>query len=203
MYFEQLHGHKGSDQLLQGTASMSKMLVTVAALSALVFTTHVASADDDPPEPKSRDAAVVLSVGGTALSLGLVLAGASSNNATLVGTGLLSSLVTPSAGEIYAGKPLTAGMGIRLVSAASAVAGVGEAFKCFLASSTCQNDPALAGVLITAGALGYATGILYDIATAGAAADEYNRKHNLHVTPTVLRTPSSGPAVGVGIGGSF
>ncbi|HEX7841934.1 MAG TPA: hypothetical protein VF469_30900 [Kofleriaceae bacterium] len=182
---------------------MSKVLVTVAVLSALTFTAHLASADDAPPEPKSRDTATLLSVGGTALSIGLVVAGASAKNGTLAGAGLLSSLVTPSAGEIYAGQPYTWGMGIRLVSAASAVAGLREAFKCDWAGDTCHHDPALATDLLVAGGLGYATGIIYDIATAGSAVDEYNRKLNLHVAPTMMRTASSGPAVGVGISGSF
>jgi hypothetical protein len=183
---------------------MSKTLVTVAVLSALTFTTQFASADDTTPGPKSRNTAIALSAGGTALSIGLVVAGASTNDRTLFGAGILSSLVTPSAGEIYAdGNPFTWGMGIRAVSSVVAIVGFNEAFQCFLRNDTCHDDPALATTLIGAGAVGYATGIVYDLATAGTAVDEYNKKFNLHVAPTLLRTTSSSPTVGVGIGGSF
>lgn len=183
---------------------MSKILVTVVALSALTFTAHAASADDHPPEPKSPGTAVALSVGGTALSIGLTAAGAGSGNLPLFGAGLLSSMLTPAAGELYAtGSPFTWGTGIRALSAVTVIAGVGEAIKCIGDRGTCQANPQLADALLITGALGYASGILYDIATAGTAADEYNQRFHLHVAPTVVRTPSSGPAVGVGIGGSF
>jgi hypothetical protein len=182
---------------------MSKMLVVVAVLGALTFATRLAAADDTTSGPKSRDTAFALSAGGTALSVGLVLVGANTSNGTLVGAGLLSSLVTPSAGEIYAGRPLTAGMGIRAASAVVTIAGISEALKCVLDDHPCGNNEGLAVTLLGAGALGYATGIIYDIATAGTAADEYNRKFNLRVAPTVMQTASSGPAVGLSLGGSF
>ena len=57
--------------------------------------------------------------------------------------------------------------------------------------------------LILIGAIGYVTGTLYDIATAPSAVDDYNQQLHLHVTPTVIPTASSGPAVGLGLGGSF
>jgi hypothetical protein len=182
---------------------MSKMLITIAAAAALTFTAHVASADEAMPEPRSRDTAFALSAGGLGLSIGLVGVGATVHNSTIGGIGLLSSLITPSAGEIYAGKFFTLGLGLRVVSAAAGIAGLEEAFKCFLASSECQHNNGLAGVLIVGGTIGYASGILYDIATAGSAVDDYNRRHNLHVSPTVLPTASSGPAVGMAIGGTF
>lgn len=182
---------------------MSKTLTIVTALSALTFATHLASADNPTPGPKSRKTAFALSAGGTALSVGLAVAGGYTNNGTLLGAGLLSSLVTPSAGEVYAGSPFTWGLGIRTVSAVVAIAGVNEGLKCILGGDTCHNNKPLAATLISAGAIGYATGIVYDLATAGTAVDEYNRKFNLHVAPTMMRTASSGTAVGVGIGGSF
>ena len=183
---------------------MAKTSVIVAALSALTLTAHLASADDAPPEPKSRETAFALSAGGTALSIGLTAAGVGSGNLPLAGAGLLSSMLTPATGELYAtGSPFTWGTGIRALSAIALIAGIDQAFKCFPMSSSCQNNPQLADTLLVAGALGYAGGILYDIATAGSAVDDYNKKHNLHVAPAVMRTPSSGPAVGVGIGGSF
>ena len=182
---------------------MSKVMVRVgvgvAVLSALSFTTRLAAADDAAPEPRSRGTAFALSAGGTALSVGVVAIGASTGRRDVAVAGLLSSLVTPSAGEIYAGELPTWGMGIRIVSAGVAIAGVSEALKCPLASNSCPG----VGGLLAASALGYASGIIYDLATAGTAVDHYNERLRLRVTPTVIPTASSGPAVGLGIGGSF
>jgi hypothetical protein len=181
------------------------MHVEVAVLSALLFTipSRFAAADDAPPEPKDRDTAVLLSAGGTLASATLLAVGVKTENGALAAAGLISSLFTPSAGEIYAGRLGTPGLGLRLISAGVTVVGLEEAFKCFLASSPCQHDSGLAAGLIVAGGIGYASGILYDIATAGSAVDDYNRRMHVRVTPTVIPTASSGPAVGLGIGGSF
>jgi hypothetical protein len=181
------------------------MHVQVAVLSALLFTitSRFAAADDAPPEPKDRGTAVALSAGGTLASAALFAVGVKTENGALAAAGLISSLFTPSAGEIYAGRLATPGLGLRLISGGAAVVGLEEAFKCFLASSPCQHDPGLAAGLIVAGGIGYASGILYDIATAGRAVDDYNRRMHVRVTPTVIPTASSGPAVGLGLGGSF
>ncbi|HEY0479208.1 MAG TPA: hypothetical protein VGD37_16935 [Kofleriaceae bacterium] len=182
---------------------MSKMLITIAAAAALTFTAHVASADDATPEPRSRNTAFALSAGGTALSIGLVALGGATHNGTLAGAGVLSSLISPSAGEFYAGRPITAGMGLRVSSGLVVLWGFAEGSKCLEGDAHCHDNAVLGGALIAAGALGYVTGVAYDIATAGSAVDAYNRKHNLHVAPTVLPTASSGPAVGMAIGGTF
>ena len=179
------------------------MLGAVAVLSALTFTTRAVFADDSPPVPKDRGTAFALSAGGTALSAVLVMAGANSGNAPLVGAGLVGSLIAPSAGHIYAGKLGTPGLVLRLVSAGVAVAGLNEALKCVGQGSPCDHDPELAGRLLVAAGIGYASGALLDIATAGRAVDDYNQRLHLRVTPTVLPTSSSGPAVGLGITGSF
>jgi hypothetical protein len=67
----------------------------------------------------------------------------------------------------------------------------------------CSGGGGSGAALIILGFLGYTSGIIYDIATAGRAVDEYNERLRLRVTPTVIPTPSSGPAVGLGITGSF
>ncbi len=182
---------------------MSKSLVAVAVLSALTFATRLALADDSAPEPKDRGTAIALSAGGTLASVALVAIGAGAHNGALGAAGLISSLVTPSAGEIYAGRLATPGLILRVASAGVGVAGLLEAFKCFGMESGCTHDAGLADGLLVAGGIGFATGVLYDIATAGSAVDEYNQRLRLRVTPTVIPTASSGPAIGLGIGGSF
>lgn len=103
---------------MHGASAMSKMRVAVAIaiVSALTFTARLAGADDAPAW-KDRDAAFKLSAGATLASVGLVVTGASTGHDALTAAGLLSSLVTPSAGEIYAGKLVTPGLGIRAASA--------------------------------------------------------------------------------------
>jgi hypothetical protein len=182
-------------------------LATSAAVAATLLTAAAAHADDGGA-PKSEDTALNLSLAGTGVSVALTAAGFASNNGGLAMAGLASSLVTPSLGEWYAGKPLTLGMGVRAASAVTFLYGVGEAFKCFDyegSDTSCHNDNNLAGALLLGGALGYAGGTIYDIATAKSAAREYNAKHGLSMTlaPTALRTPSGQSTMGVGIGGSF
>lgn len=181
---------------------MSK-LVACSVLVAILCTAHVARADDTDQGPKDPNTALGLSLGGTAASVALTIAGASANNSGLVTAGLLSSIVTPSFGEWYAGKPLTVGLGLRAASAVALVAGANEAFKCFGETGSCSNDNNAAGVLLLGGLVGYATGTIYDIATAPRAAREFNAEHQVHVTPTYLRSPSGSATMGVGIGGTF
>jgi len=208
---------------------MSK-LATVAALAATLLTASLAHADggapgvsdhyDAPPgmtpamqptvatqsggSPKSEDTAFALSLGGTAASAAMIIGGASSNSPGLALAGVASSLVTPSLGQWYAGKPLTAGMGIRAASAVATVVGFGEALQCLDADGDCHT-PDSAGYLLFGGLAGYAVGTIYDIATAKDAAREYNKQHGwrVTVTPTALRTASGQSTIGVGIGGSF
>jgi hypothetical protein len=185
-----------------GEAGMSKISVTVVVFCALLFTSRFASADDATPRRKSRDTAFALSAGGTALSIGLVVVGVASNDTRLTSAGLLSSLVTPAAGEIYAGTLFTPGMGIRAASGVVTIMGVNSLLKCFGQTQPCERNDGLTITLLGAGLIGYAGGIVYDIATAGTAVDKYNQRFNLRVAPMVTRT-TSGSAIGMGIGGSF
>ena len=181
---------------------MPKVQVAVAVVAVLTLSTHLAAADEVAPEPRDRDAALTLSAGGTVASIGLMLAGQSTGTGAVTTAGLLSLLITPSAGEIYAGNLFTAGMGIRLGSLGAGLVGLIELVDCPLfEAGGCSGGGGAA--LLALGALGYATGIVYDIATAGRAVDDYNQRLHLRVTPTVIPTASSAPAVGLGIGGSF
>jgi hypothetical protein len=184
---------------------MSKIQVVVAVVVVLAFTTRLAAADEAAPESKDRDTAFWLSGGGTAVSVGLLLAGAGTHNSALSSAGGLSLMVTPAAGEIYAGKMFTAGMGIRLASAGVAFIGAVELVSCsfpLVEAGGCSGGGGGAALLIL-GALGYTGGVVYDIATAGSAVDDYNQRLRLRVTPTVIPTASSGSALGLGISGSF
>ena len=180
---------------------MSKLVALVVAAAALCSTT-LAHADDGDEGPKDPSTALALSLGGTLASGALVAIGAAANNGDIAAAGVLSSLVTPSLGEWYAGKPVTLGLGLRAASAIAFVAGADEAFKCFLADDTCHNNTTEAGILLFGGLAGYATGTIYDIATAKSSAREYN-VHHLQLAPTYMRTPSGNATMGVGIAGTF
>ena len=196
---------------------MLKLVTAVVVLSL-----HMAAAAADPPgetplttpspapsSPRDPGTAVMLSVVGTLASTVVTAAGlkmaiddTSGNGAgaALFFGGLASSLVTPSLGEFYAGRYVTVGMGIR---AASAVVVIGSlvASASESCSASCNNTMTILGIT---GLIGFATGVAWDIGTAGSAANAYNQRHTftLAVTPTVL-SPPSGPVMGVGLGGSF
>lgn len=173
---------------------------SLAVLAALALTSRVAAADD---QLKNPDTALAWSVAGTAASVGVVAIGAQTHNSSLVGWGVLSSLLTPSLGEWYAGKYVTAGMGLRLLGGAVAIAGVAQAFEtsCYIDCNSSSSSTS-GGGLVLVGLATFAGGTLYDIATARSAARDYNTSHRLTVLPTVLHPPS-GPVYGLGVGGRF
>jgi hypothetical protein len=187
---------------------MMTKLVALTAVLTVASVAHAQAPGEAAPTssdagPKNPDTALMLSLGGAAASAAMVIAGAQgSDNGGLLVAGLATSLVTPSLGEWYAGKALTAGMGIRAASAVVTMVGLSESLKCLDADGSCQSD-ASAGYLLAGGLIGYATGTIYDIATAPTAAREYNRRHAVTVQPSLLRTPWGTTSVGVGIGGTF
>ncbi len=182
---------------------MSKLvLLTIAAVT--LCTASLAHAQDgaDASGPKDPTTALEWSLGGTAASGALFAIGLSSDNSEMMAAGLLTSLVSPSFGEWYAGKAVTAGMGIRAASGLVFMAGVSEALKC-LDETDCSNNNTAAGAMLLGGLIGYAGGAIYDIATAPTAAHEFNAAHQIHLAPSYTRTPSGNAAMGIGIGGTF
>lgn len=159
-----------------------------------------------PADAKSPTTAILLSLGGTAGSLALMVAGANSSGAnadSLVTVGLLSTLVTPSLGHWYAGHYLTGGMAMRAGGGVLVIAGLAQALGSSLDSENSgsgdNGDSGAAMFLVGAGL--YVGGALYDIATAPSAAERWNTTH-LQLAPTMV---SSGThtTVGLGLGGSF
>ena len=172
----------------------------IAILCSVILASRLAAADDAHPDTRDPVAAAALSAGGAVLSIGIIAVGGRTHNTVLFDIGVASSLVAPSAGEIYAGDLLTLGMGIRVLSASIVLAGLQKDSGCSQGGQPC--DPLGAVGLAIIGVAGYTTGILYDIATAPSAADRYNKKHRVQVTPIVTPT-ASGRIVGLGIRGSF
>ena len=178
-------------------------LACLAAATALLAST--AAHADTPEGGKDENTALLLSLGGTAASVALVVAGANSegsNGDSLVTIGLLSSLVTPSFGHWYAGDYFTAGMGMRAGGGLLAIVGLGQALGCAFAEesdSSCNGDSGAAFMLLGVGL--YAGGTIYDIATAPSAARRWN-EHHLQLSPMMVSSGAHS-GMGVGLGGTF
>ena len=157
----------------------------------LVLACAVAHADD-----KSRETAAYLSGGGAAVSGAVLLTsfltagnGEPFNNPVLY-TGLAIGVVAPSLGQFYAGEWFTPGMAVRIASAGLAVYAVRneEAIvTCDDANTYGQMCKQLKGAgvaLIGVAAIGYIGGMWYDSLDAADAADRWNKRHHVIVTPT-------------------
>jgi len=182
---------------------MSKLLVV-----AMICTVRLAHADelDGPKDPR---VALGLSVGGTAASLALTFAALGTGHGKLAIAGAASTIVTPSFGEWYAGKPVTLGTALRLIGG-GVFLGAGEStLECmhisFDGAPACDGGAFVLPLLALGGLIGYVAGTAYDIKNAPITAREYNAAHRIHVAPTpmYLRTPSGTATMGLGLAGTF
>lgn len=158
------------------------------------------------PQPQQTDevdegVALGLSLGGTVLSWGLLIAGGSFDNEGLTTVGALGTMLAPSFGHWYARKPLTRGLGLRVV-------GVGFAMAAFVLvlddlfsdSEDRSNDEDTAGILLLLGAGSYVVGTVDDIGTAAATARKYNERRFKDVTVVPTANANGG---GVSLIGRF
>jgi hypothetical protein len=162
----------------------------------------------DATETRSPDVALALSAGGAATSIGVFALGWHEGHtssfdgwlkASLIGLG--TTLVTPSLGEWYAGTFMTAGLGLRLAGIGVSAVGLASATICF---GDCHGENTGPIVILGLGGLVYATGIVWDIATARSTARKANaRARPVVLTPSLQTTPSGRSAYGIGIGRIF
>ncbi len=160
-----------------------------------------APAPREPAGNKDPGVATLLSIAGTVVPTAIVVSAAGTENGSvgLVLAGLLGMELGPSLGHWYAGDYLTPGLGMRAGGTALLVVGLGEALQCIDVNDGSCRSGGEAPLLIGAGL--FVTGTIYDIATAGHAANTWNKEH-LQLAPTMIS--SAGHAtVGVGLGGSF
>lgn len=147
---------------------------------------------------------VLLSLGGTAVGWGLLVASAhmrtSDATTAMALTGAVGTLVGPSLGHWYARSFWSRGLGIRLASLATASVGFAMFARHTFDHKESGGDD-LGFFLFVAGGFGYVTGSFYDISMASAAADHYNaRNHQLSVLPVVNPATRS---YGLALGGRF
>ena len=185
--------------LVAATASATASASTPPVLAPLSAPAQPAPPDlSDQPGMKSPTVAALLSIAGTVVPTAALFAAGSAGSAS--GDVFVASLVGmelgPSLGHWYAGDYLTAGLGLRAGGTALVIAGLSQAFDCN--GDSCRSSgtaPAAFGAAL------FASGVVYDIATAGHAANAWNTEH-LQLAPTMIS--SAGHAtVGVGLGGSF
>ncbi|MCA9676890.1 MAG: hypothetical protein KC464_17785, partial [Myxococcales bacterium] len=161
-------------------------------------------------KPGTATAAAIIGtlVGPALIMTGAALSGRDSGDDALESglywAGAMGLMLGPSAGHWYAGRTVTAGMGLRAAGATLAVAGaVGSFDKCFFVEEPCDDSGYLAMALLGAGA--FVAGVAYDVATADDAAREWNRDHgfSVQVAPTAVRTGAGGVTPGVALAGTF
>jgi hypothetical protein len=167
--------------------------------------------------PKNRQVArlssgIAASVSGGVVASGFLFAKqGDAFNAPVLYTGIGLLLVTPSAGEFYAGQYLTIGMAVRAAAAGFAIWVLNkytQPAKCPTATAAdppeCTIFTEGAYPLMGVASIAFIGGVWYDVLDAADAADRYNTKHGFSATPapTVMRGPH-GLAPGIALTGSF
>jgi hypothetical protein len=164
---------------------LAAMLVAAAAGPALADPPSMTLPSEPPPppaplHPKSETTAQMYSIGGALLGPLLTMIGSSINDSNdgasgvLVLTGGVISILGPTAGHWYAGKTVTAGLGLRLAGLVAAGIGIVMLLDCD--GDTCDESPNAALVLIAA-AGSYLIGTIWDVVTADDSARAWNRRH--------------------------
>jgi len=160
---------------------------------------------------KHRTTAQIASGVGTGVSSALVLSAffitdkQNPVNMPLLFSGLGTSLVTPSLGEMYAGEYITLGMGVRALAVGAAVYAVEHeerTVSCTARTGMCKDLTGNAVVLLGLAGIAYIGGAAYDVGDASNAVDRYNRRHGIFVSQVALASPS-GLAPGLGLSGRW
>lgn len=180
-----------------------RRLVVIAALLLLSASAQAQPAltppipDPQPTTPvtgerKNPDVAVLLSIGVTTAGF-VTLATTDNENLGLLGMGLL--YVGPSTGQWYAGQFGGLGLGLRALSVVGMAYGVTQILR---EDDACGDstdpdcDPGAHGAATTGGALLVGGAVLwvgssiYDVVLAKRAADSWNVRHGLTMSPTIV-----------------
>jgi hypothetical protein len=148
----------------------------------------VAEPTAEPANAKSSTTATLLAIAGT---IGPLLFVGKALDDNLEGAALLGAIgmvFLPSAGHWYAGKVATPGLGMRVGGGAAALLALSILIK--------SDGTESLETVFWLGAGTFVAGTIYDIATAGNAARDWNTEH-ASLRPTVVRTPIGG---GTGVG---
>ncbi len=193
---------------------MNKLVTTAVACLALTLSGSMAHAQPKEGKRKSAGTATALAVAGTLLPAGLMAAGMGTDHPALTVVGATSTLFAPSIGHMYADGGLTVTTGMKMRGAA-VLAGVGGLLV--YAAGVCSNrydercnngdNKALtySGIgIIGAGAVTYVAGTIWDIATAGKAAERANERNGLTIAVAPVVMPrANGGMTGLALSGTF
>lgn len=170
------------------------------------------SPSPSPSDSVSPTTALVISLGGTLASYGLIAGGISSSNGAIGGAGVVGTFIMPSAGRWYAHSSAFAGLALRLVGVGTAVTGFAIGFHlCFAGlidhspsdDQSCHKNENTAMALMALGGLTYLGATVYDIIRAPLDARAYNEAHR---TLPVAIVPVVAPAqhqYGLALAGQF
>jgi hypothetical protein len=175
---------------------MRRSLLACAVVTCLAA--NAARADEPPHRRPGK--ALRLSIGVPLLGAGITALGLGVQSDGVAAAGAIVFVLGPSAGHVYAGEFLTTGLGIRLAGAALFTLGAAQSFRC--SPDLCQA-PGYSTPAIFAGMGVLAVGTIWDIVTAPGAADDYNARHAMAVTPTALRDARGGVAPGLAFSVAF
>ncbi|HWO22935.1 MAG TPA: hypothetical protein VNO30_29445 [Kofleriaceae bacterium] len=170
--------------------------------------------EQPPPHPigsrRSEGTALLLSLGGTTVSWGLLLGGSRLFEGAAYAGGI-GAVIAPSLGHWYAGTALTRGMGVRLLGTAlifgGAVVGVASFFDQLHDDNDDDNDTdtvvrdsPTAKALVISGLVLVAAGTIDDIITAPLRVRRENRARGWGVGLAPVVTQQS---AGFALGGRF
>jgi hypothetical protein len=184
---------------------MKRALLSLAIVAALSGTAFA--------EKSLRTARVLSGVGAGASSVVFVSAffvGEKNGdvNMPLLYAGLGSGIITPSLGEMYVGKYVTVGMGIRVAAGLLATYGVlghDQEVRCDTVEfRTCRTLGQNAYVIVGLAGIMFVGGAAWDIQALPDHVEEYNRDNGgFALTPTLLPTSAGDPAFGLAAIGTF
>jgi hypothetical protein len=213
-----------SGRLRRGTTiALATWMIRIWLALAVLATAHTARAGvylDPEPDPQH---ATTLALEGTSLSLaaagiGAVLSFGSHSEparavgAMVLGLGTTGLLITPSLGHRYGtGNALTPGMWVRIGGAAVIGTGGLLELRDLLAGLFCADASECSArnhrgfVVMGIGGATMLAGAIYDIATAqrDTEAAIRQRRAEIHLAPTALRTTDGHTVAGLGLGGRF
>ncbi len=135
---------------------------------------------------KHASTAVAISLGATLGSLAVIGLSVDSGSATLPTIGVIGLYFAPSTGQWYAGR--SGGLGL-IARGVSGLVMVGSAFH--MIGETHADVPSGqrgAEVMFWVGAGMWVGSTIYDHVAAGRAAQSWNRRHGVTLTPTVVST---------------
>src|SRR5262249_12546561 len=181
-------------RLAMAIAALALLAGTAGAQPGMPPPTPVAPLPPPPLPPGSElseSTALWLSLGGTAVSWGLVVASfkANTNSSFSGGLGVVAAsgtLFAPSFGHWYAREGFTRGFGLRLLAGGLAFAAVVVALsECPLFAENC-HESGVAPVLAIGAAGLYVGGTIDDIATAPSAVRSYRQRlHGVALVPVI------------------